>query len=703
MLIDKQSFPREKACGDGLTSSAVSFLRQLGLDVVLTGVNQIEDTRLVVDWQPRETKRGSQHASPGCRQSGCLPRRTFDDALVGCARVAGARFLQGTVTEPILSDGNVVGVELLHDGLPARVMAHHLIAADGATSRLRRQMTLLSRPQAASSYAVRRYVISHEPLEHIFDIYVPVPDSLVGYGWVFPISEHVANVGIGYVTARGMMRPRPISDLLDSFLASLQRHRGSQFGSLEPLGPARGAPLGVGFSADRCAAGGIIFAGDAARTTDPITGEGIDQAMRSAYASALALHRAITRGTKPPVGVGRSIARSNPRLGQDSAMIARLGHQLLKRRHSEQPPSADLLSEPTPFFSAARSMITAEVDYPTMSATPAGELASQLGFAELLHALDNRVRDEVRSEFILCSELPHREVCSGIGPLGALTLFASQIACGTTASDRSLDAALTVELLQVFTTLLGRVTVARGDQAKANNALAVTIGDYVLSRAVGSLASQGAVFSGMLADAIEASGEAVALLARDRASQVACTVQRHIEWARFATGTGFSLAARIGARLSGASQAVENALCAAGESLGTAVQICEDVLILRRQDPVMGGAPWRTLREGRFGLPVLLAAEEEQRIASLLVRANTRAEWERVIDMIMNGEGLARAGKMCREYADSAKKIAVEIAGDGTPLEALCDLPSRCLAPLSAESEMRVSPAADSVAVRTAS
>jgi menaquinone-9 beta-reductase len=710
VLIDKQSFPREKACGDGLTSSAVSFLRQLGLDGVLTGVNQIEDTRLVVDWQPRETKRGSWRASPGCRQSGCLPRRTLDDALVGCARTAGARFVQGTVTEPILSEGSVVGVELRHDGLRTSVLAHHLIAADGATSRLRRQMSPPSGLQVASSYAVRRYVMTQEPLEHIFDIYVPVPDSLVGYGWVFPISEHVANIGIGYVTARGLMRPRPITDLLDSFLASLRRHRSSELGSLEPLGPAHGAPLGVGFSADRCAAGGIIFVGDAARTTDPITGEGIDQAMRSAHAAALALHRAIRRGRKP-VGVGRSIARSNPRLGQDSAMIARLGHQLLKRRHSEQADSPDLLNEPTPIFSAARSMITAEVDYPTMSATPAGVLASRLGFAQLLHALDNRVRDAVRNEFILCSELPHREVCSGIGPLGALMLFASQIACGTTASDRSLDAALTVELLQVFTTLLGRVTVASGDQAKANNALAVMIGDYVVSRAVGALASQGAVFSAMLAEAIEASGEAVALLARDRSSQVACTVQRHIEWARFATGTGFSLAARMGARLSGASQAVENALCAAGESLGIAVQICEDILILRRQDPVMGGAPWRVLKEGRFGLPVLLAAEEEQRIASLLVRANARAEWERVIDMIMSGEGLARAGKMCREYADGAKKIAVEIAGDGTPLEALCDLPSRCLAPLSsplpAESDMRVSPtappAADGVAGRAAS
>jgi geranylgeranyl pyrophosphate synthase len=135
----------------------------------------------------------------------------------------------------------------------------------------------------------------------------------------------------------------------------------------------------------------------------------------------------------------------------------------------------------------------------------------------------------------------------------------------------------------------------------------------------------------------------------------------------------------MGARLAGTSKAVEKALCAAGESLGIAVQICEDVLSLRRPDPVMGGAPWRILKEERFGLPVLLAGEEDQRITSLIASAKARAEWEGVINVIMDGEGLARAGEICREYVARTKRIAVEIAGHGTALEALCDVPSRCL------------------------
>lgn len=701
LLIDKQSFPREKACGDGLSSSAVSFLSQLGLDEILTGAQQIEDTRLVVDWQ-RKRKR-SPSRSPGRPQRCCLPRRTFDDALVGCARRVGARFLKAIVTEPILREGNAVGVKLVHDGVQKSVSATHIVAADGATSRLRSLMAFPSRPGVPSSYAVRRYVLTQEPLEPIFDLYAPVTNPFAGYGWVFPVSEHVANIGIGYVTARGLPRPRPITDLLDSFLISLQRHRGSELESLKPISPARGAPVGIGFSADRCEASGVIFVGDAARTCDPITGEGIDQAMRSAHISALALHRAIRSKTKP-LAVGRMIARSNPRLGQDSAMMARLGYRLLKRRNSEQSDSADVLAEPTPFFSAVRSMVTAEIDYPMMSATPTGKVASRFGFAKLLHALDNHIRDQVRNEFILCSEMLHREVCAGTGPAGALMLFASQDACASMASDRSVEAALSVELLRVFTRMLGRVTETDDAQTKANNALTVMISDYALSRAIGTLARQGSVFSGMLADGIEASSEAVALFTRNQ-PYVGPPVQRYMELVRFTTGAAFSLAGRMGARLAGAHHPVEDSLCAAGESLGIATQICEDILVLRRPDPVMGGPPWRTLEQGRFGLPVLLAAEEDREIASLLIAAKARTEWERAIDLIMSGAGLARADEICREYTESTRKIAVEIAGRGTSLEALCDLPLRCLAPRALpppdDPEMLISPAAQSAAYGT--
>ena len=509
-------------------------------------------------------------------------------------------------------------MKLLHDGGEARVSGRHFIAADGATSRLRRQLLGPQRRDLVSSYAVRRYVSTQESLEPIFDIYAPVTGWHAGYGWVFPVAERVANVGIGYVTARGLARPPSITGLLDSFLALLQEHRACELGSLEPVGPASGATLGVGFSADRCAHDRVIFVGDAARTCDPITGEGIDQAMRSAHASAVALHRAIKRGTRSD-STGPTIARSNPRLGQDSAMIARLGHEMLKRREATPADGrGDGLGEPTPFFSLVRGALTAEVDHPSMADTPAGYVATALGCADALEALDARLREQVQSEFILCSEVLHRGICAGFGPVGALSVLASHTLYGAPVDAPALDAALAVELLRVFSSLLSLVTPASTDQARANNALAVMIGDYGLSIASAAAARLGAAYTEMLADATEASSEGLALVAQDR-FDVGRPVRRYLEWARLANGTSLSFATRASARLAGTGDGHEGLLGRLGESLGIAVQGAEDTIAITRQDPVTGHRPWRMLEEGNFTLPVILAVAERPQLASLLI------------------------------------------------------------------------------------
>lgn len=676
-LIDRESFPRDKACGDGLTSSAVSFLAELGIAHVVSAASPIEGTRLVVDWEPRETKRASWYNTRGRGQACCIPRLVLDDSLIKVAIEAGARLLRATVTEPILVDGSVVGVEVTNEGAPARVLARRLIAADGATSRLRRQLLDPPSPRAAYSYAVRRYVRTDEPLEQVFDIYAPVADSLAGYGWVFPVSARLANVGIGYVTARGLLRPRPITDLLDWFLASLQQHRGDELGALVPLAPPRGGALGVNFSVDGCEVAGVTFVGDAARVCDPITGEGIDQAMRSAHAGALALHDAIRRGPGS-VGIGRVMARSNPRLGQDSAMIARLAHELLKRRHPKEPGSTEAPSSASPLFSAARAMLTAEVDYASMAATAAGRAASRHGGAEILATLDDRIRDQVRSRFILVGEMLQREVCSGMGPLGALTVLATQGACGVQAGDDSVEAALSVELLRVFPRMLSRVAPAGDDQAKANNALAVMTADYGLSRASAAAAALGSDCAAWLADAIEANSEAVALLVQDQ-FDTGRSAQRYIGWARLSTGASISLAARLGAHLGRAEESVTEAIAAAGETLGIAVQICEDTLVMARADAVTGRRPRHVLEEGHFSLPVILAIEEDPGLAAALGSGLDAAEIDLLWDRIGAGRGLERAAEMCQEYADAAKAATVRALGEHNPVLAACDVPCACL------------------------
>jgi menaquinone-9 beta-reductase len=682
ILIDKRSFPRDKACGDGLTSSAVAFLRELGLEQVLAGAQPIGAARVFVDWRERESTTMNAGSPRQPRHACCIPRKQLDHALVEMACAAGARLVHGYVTQPLRSNGSVVGVELTRGARQLAIHARHVIAADGATSRLRRQLSgQLSQPETFA-YAVRRYVRSDRQFTPAFEIYAPLPDGVMnyGYGWVFPVGEQVANVGIGYLSTRGLPHPRSINELLDSFLTALQRYQGERLGNLDPIGRAIGGSFGGDFAAERCQLEGVLFLGDAGQTTDPITGEGIDQAMRSSHTAALILDRAIRRHARQ-IEVGRAIGHTNLRLGQDSSMMARLAHELLKRRATQPAGSANRLGPSDPLLSTAAAMLTADIAHPSPVTTPVGKLASRLGCVDHLVALDERLREEIHSDFTLAAELLQREVCAGIGPVAALTVIASELACGSKPDSQSVDAALCVELLSAFPTMLSRVSAVDTPYASTNNALAVMIGDHSLCRALASAPDLGAEVSEALGKAIEANSEGVALLARDRA-QVALPVERYIEWARLTSGTNLSLAAGLGAHLAGVDPAVLDTLRAAGESLGVAVQICEDILALTGDDPVTGRHPRNVLEEGYFSLPILLALAEDSHLAPLLVGKKESAEWDEIVDLIRQGQGLTRAAEICGRHAEQAKRAAIEVAGDNSPLAALCGLSERCLASL---------------------
>ncbi|HXB66428.1 MAG TPA: geranylgeranyl reductase family protein [Solirubrobacteraceae bacterium] len=682
ILIDKCSFPRDKACGDGLTSSAVAFLYELGLERVLADSQPIDGLRVFVDWRERESTKMSTDSADRSHRSCCIPRKQFDHALVELACAAGARLVHGYVTQPLRGNGSVVGIELARGAERLAVYARHVMAADGATSRLRRQLSGRLPPPRTFSYAVRRYVRSDQPLTPLFEIYAPLPNGVTnyGYGWLFPVGERAANVGLGYLSTPGLPHPRSINELLDSFLTALRRYQGHRLGNLDPIGRPIGGTFGGDFAPDLCQLEGVIFIGDAGQVTDPITGEGIDQAMRSSHAAALTLDRAIRRHSRQ-IDVVQALGRANLRLGQDSSMIARLAHDLLKRRDIQPACSADLLGASGPLLSTAAAMLTANRAYPSPVTTPVGELASRLGCADQLVALDDQLREEIHSDFPLAAELLLREVCAGVGPVAAFTVFASELACGSKPGSQSVDAALCAELLSAFPTMLSRVASVDTPYANTNNALAVMIADHSLCRALAVAPNLGAEVSEILGKAIEANSEGVALLARGR-GQVTLPVERYIEWARLTSGTHLSLAASLGTRLAGADPATLDALRAAGESLGVAMRVCEDILALARDDPVTGRHPRNTLEEGHFSLPVLLALEEDSHLAPLLTGERESAEWDEIVDLMKQGQGLARAAEVSRRYAEEAKRTATEVAGGDNPLIALCDLLERCLAPL---------------------
>ena len=107
-----------------------------------------------------------------------------------------------------------------------------------------------------------------------------------GYAWSFPLAGGTANVGYGVLrrpgAGLGPLRGQRIDLLSRPHIAAVLGPDAS------PIGPWKSWPIPsrIGATALAGLGGRVLFAGDAARACDPMTGEGIAQALETAELAA---------------------------------------------------------------------------------------------------------------------------------------------------------------------------------------------------------------------------------------------------------------------------------------------------------------------------------------------------------------------------------------------------------------------------------
>jgi flavin-dependent dehydrogenase len=115
------------------------------------------------------------------------------------------------------------------------------------------------------------------------------PDILPGYAWSFPLPDGRANVGFGIQRDRNPVgRLRDLGGLWRDVLA--RRHIREALGpDARPEAPHRAWPIPARLDGVALTAGRALFVGDAAAATDPMTGEGIGQALLTGTLAARAI------------------------------------------------------------------------------------------------------------------------------------------------------------------------------------------------------------------------------------------------------------------------------------------------------------------------------------------------------------------------------------------------------------------------------
>jgi geranylgeranyl reductase family protein len=315
-VIDKAVFPRDKCCGDGLTTDALRILDDLGL--VPDGVENWNAVTDIVIRNPRG--RITRLPLPtGGQYAAVVPRLDLDHRLVGLAQQTGADVLQGVAFEGLTQHGDYV----VTDTSDGPIASRYVIAADGMWSPVRKHLGLTPTGYRGEWHAFRQYFSNVGPQAQHLVIWFE-DDLLPGYAWSFPLPGQRANVGFG-ITTRGR---HGVGDMKGLWEDLLQRPQVQEVLGPDARPEARHKAWPIPAQVDGLphSSGRVLFVGDAVGATDPMTGEGIAQAMLTGREAAAAIN--IAGALRPAVATARYDGAIEQKLRPDHVLARQLARML---------------------------------------------------------------------------------------------------------------------------------------------------------------------------------------------------------------------------------------------------------------------------------------------------------------------------------------------------------------------------------------
>lgn len=300
LLLDKAAFPRDKTCGDLIGVRALAWARTLGISeetvapyARLDGVMVTADERLL-DLTPTTRWGRLPLRNSDAR---VIPRMVFDQALVEAAERAGATLRRATVRS--VGNPGPAGrlVRLGGDrGADDQVVARGVVVAGGYGCRV--AADVLSPPgqdAAPRGIAMRGYFagVKAPPRRITFSLDRWV---LPGYGWVFPLPDGRANVGVGTLVRTDQHGGEHLHQLFTRYTGDPNSPAAGWLAEAMPVAPPQSWPLALGPRRRILVADGLVVAGEAAGLVGPLTGAGIAFALDSGVHAGRALALALAAG-----------------------------------------------------------------------------------------------------------------------------------------------------------------------------------------------------------------------------------------------------------------------------------------------------------------------------------------------------------------------------------------------------------------------
>ena len=283
-LIDKSIFPRDKSCGDAIGPGVISALKRFNNQHILDNEPQVVSTTL---YGPENI--GIQNYIPEVKNKEdsivyVIPRIDLDNRILNLAKDLDVDVFEGYSFVSFEKDSdNKLVVEIKNGDNITKLGAKILVGADGANSRVRKQLNVNTNSDWHKAIAIRAYIDSPNYLEIfkertlMFEINVSAEK---GYAWAFPSKGNLLNIGIGVPLNIFKKEKLDINVLLQDFITQLT-NRGvivenirDEKSYLLPFASSRPK-----FKNDI----NVALIGDASSMINPMSGEGIFYGMEAGY------------------------------------------------------------------------------------------------------------------------------------------------------------------------------------------------------------------------------------------------------------------------------------------------------------------------------------------------------------------------------------------------------------------------------------
>ena len=314
LLLDRQKFPRDKTCGDGLMPHAASEVALMGLGDWLEEPHHGKFSGFSIYTNTAHLSQGVPPTLHG--PHGYVIRREETDAkLLDRAVSASADFQDSTRATSLLrsSAGDVTGVDATRDDDSLCFEAPLVVVADGVGGFAGDGVKAHQNAVARRQYFRNVGGPDKEHL-HIFMTQDMNSDG-AGYGWVFYFGDGSANVGAGISTRTLEKTGRNLKDYFDRFLE--EPMLAGWLEDAEAEGPPKSWSLKMGMWGAKHYSQGLLMTGDAGSMIHPVSGEGVGYALESGRLAAAWAHEA---------HAGKDFS---------AALLSGYGRQLKKKRARE--------------------------------------------------------------------------------------------------------------------------------------------------------------------------------------------------------------------------------------------------------------------------------------------------------------------------------------------------------------------------------